>query len=266
MPFSKIRAGKISHAIERQVEELILQGVLRPGERLPSERELAETMDVSRPTLREAFADLEGRGLIVTRPGGGTYIAEVLGAAFAPPLIELFASHDTALFDYVAFRRDLEGLAAERAAVHGTETDFDVINSVFARMEAASAKRNPEQEATIDAEFHMAIVEAAHNVVMLHMMRSLYEMLVRGVWYNRNVVYSLRERRAQLLDQHRAIRDGVVSRDPLAARTAVEAHMDFVEMALRESERARTREQVAELRRNHEARRAHKPRNRKAAD
>jgi GntR family transcriptional repressor for pyruvate dehydrogenase complex len=266
MPFSKIHAGKISHAIGRQVEELILQGVLRPGERLPSERELAETMDVSRPTLREALADLETRGLIVTKPGGGTYIAEVLGTAFAPPLIELFASHDTALFDYVAFRRDLEGLAAERAAIHGTDTDHDVIKSVFARMEAASTKRNPEQEATIDAEFHMAIVEAAHNVVMLHMMRSLYEMLVRGVWYNRNVVYSLRERRTQLLDQHRGIRDGVISRDPAAARAAVETHMDFVERALRESERARTREQVAELRRSHEARRAVKPRSRKTSD
>ena len=57
--------------------------------------------------------------------------------------------------------------------------------------------------------FHMSIVEAAHNVVMLHMLRSLSDLLVRGVFYNRNVIYSLRERRSKLLDQHRAIRDAV---------------------------------------------------------
>jgi len=265
MPFEKIAAEKISSAIVRQVEELILQGVLRPGDRLPAERDLAEVMEVSRPTLREALADLEERGLIVTRPGGGTFVAEVLGSAFAAPLIELFATHDAALFDYIAFRRDLEGLAAERAAINATATDLEVIDSVFARMEEAAQKRNPDEEAAIDAQFHMTIVEAAHNVVMLHMMRSLYDLLVRGVFYNRSIVYSLRERRSKLLEQHRAIRDAVLTRDPKAARAAVEAHMDFIAEALRDANRMRSREQVAALRARHEELRSQKPRGRKGS-
>jgi GntR family transcriptional repressor for pyruvate dehydrogenase complex len=159
MPFQKIIAGKISSAVTRQIEELILQGVLRPGDRLPAERELSETMEVSRPTLREALADLEERGLIATRPGGGTFIADVLGSAFAAPLIELFATHDTALFDYIAFRRDMEGLAAEHAAINATDADLAVIDSAFRRMEEAASKRNPDEEAALDAEFHMTIVE-----------------------------------------------------------------------------------------------------------
>ena len=265
MPFEKIVADKISSAVIRQIEELILQGVLRPGDRLPAERELSETMEVSRPTLREALAELEERGLIATRPGGGTFVAEVLGSAFAPPLIELFATHDTALFDYIAFRRDLEGLAAERAAVNATETDLAVIDSVFRRMEEAAQKRNPDEEAAIDAQFHMTIVEAAHNVVMLHMMRSLYDLLVRGVFYNRSIVYSLRERRSRLLEQHRAIRDAVVERNPKAARAAVEAHMDFIAEALHDANRMRSREQVAALRQRHEEIRSQKPRSRKGA-
>ncbi|HUF86289.1 MAG TPA: FCD domain-containing protein [Thermohalobaculum sp.] len=263
MPFQKIVAGKISSAVARQVEELILQGVLRPGDRLPAERELAETVDVSRPTLREALADLEARGLVVTRPGGGTFIAEVLGSAFAPPLIELFASHDTALFDYVEFRRDLEGLAAERAAVNANEADLATIDSVFRRMEEAAQKRDPAEEAALDAEFHMAVVEAAHNVIMLHMMRSLYELLVRGVFYNRAVVYALPEQRSRLLDQHRAIRDAVLARDPCAARAAAEAHLSFIAEALRDAHRVRSREQVSALRRRHEELRGQKPRTRK---
>ncbi len=217
-----------------------------------------EPPDCFPPSLREALADLEERGLITTRPGGGTFVADILGSAFSPPLIELFATHDTALFDYLAFRRDLEGLAAERAALNATDTDLAVIDAVFPRMEAASVKRKPDEEAAIDAEFHMSIVEAAHNVVMLHMMRSLYDLLVRGVWYNRNAVYAARASRAALLDQHRAIRDAVCARDPAGARKAIEAHMDFVADALREFDRVRTREQVAELRRRHEERRAGK--------
>ena len=188
----------------------------------------------------------------------------MLAAAFAPPLIELFASHDAALFDYIAFRRDMEGLAAERAAAHATEADLAVIDSVFRRMEEAARKHNPEAEASIDAEFHMAIVEAAHNVVMLHMMRSLNDLLVKGVFYNRSVVYSLRERRSRLLDQHREIRDAVLARDPPAARAAVEAHLDFIAEALHEANRMRSREQVVALRAQHEAIRNQKPRNRKA--
>ncbi len=130
-------------------------------------------------------------------------------------------------------------------------------------MEEAAQKRNPDEEAAIDAEFHMTIVEAAHNVVMLHMLRSLYDLLVRGVFYNRNVIYSLPERRSMLLDQHRAIRDAVVGRDPKAARAAVEAHMDFIAEALRDANRMRSREQVAALRQRHEKLRAQKPRTRK---
>lgn len=255
MPFRKIVAEKISSAVVRQVEELILQGVLRPGDRLPAERELAERLEVSRPTLREALADLEARGLVVTRPGGGTFVADILAAAFAPPLVELFATHEMALFDYIAFRRDLEGLAAERAASNATDADLEVIASVFRRMEAAARKRDPSEEAAIDAEFHMSIVEAAHNVVMLHMMRSLYDLLVRGVFYNRSAVYALPGQRSRLLEQHRAIHDAVLARDPRAARRAVEEHLDFVADAVSRARHQRTREQIAELRRQHERRR-----------
>ncbi|MEM9044758.1 MAG: FCD domain-containing protein [Pseudomonadota bacterium] len=263
MPFSKIAAEKISLAIIRQIEELILQGVLRPGDRLPSERDLAEKMDVSRPTLREALAELEEKGLVVARPGGGTFVADVLGSAFAPPLIALFASHDTALFDYIDFRRDVEGMAAAQAAEVATETDLEIIRSAYERFEEANSKRNPEQAAHLDAEFHMAVVEAAHNVVMTHMMRSLYGLLVNGVFYNRSVVYALRAGRDALMAQHREIRDAVLARDASGARAAVERHMDYVAAALREADRMRSREEIAALRRRHEETRAAKPRPRK---
>ncbi|MXU64135.1 FCD domain-containing protein [Oceanomicrobium pacificus] len=255
MPYRKVTQEKLADAVARQIEGLILRGILRPGERLPSERDLAARLDVSRPSLREALARLEADGLLETRKGSGAYVAGVLGSAFAPPLVRLFSTHEEALFDYLQFRRDLEGLAAERAARFATESDLKVIATLMDRMEAAHGKRNPDEESSLDADFHMAIVEAAHNVVMLHMMRSMFEMLREGVFYNRRILFGVRDTRDELLAQHRAIHDAIHARDPSAARRAVSAHLDFIEEAMRDLKAHERHEDTARLRLAHEAER-----------
>jgi len=252
MPFHKVMPEKLSQSVVRQIELLILRGILRPGERLPAERELSERLGVSRPSLRDALADLQEGGLLVSRQGAGVFVADVLGSAFSPALIGLFASHDEAVFDYISFRRDLEALAAERAARMGTETDLKVIAAIFAKMEIAHQKRDPADEAQLDAEFHMAIIEASHNVVMLHMMRSMFDLLRQGVFYNRQVMFKNRMTRDQLLDQHRAIHLAIQARDCAAARAAVSAHLDYVEQSLLEQLRAARNEDIARQRFEHE--------------
>jgi GntR family transcriptional repressor for pyruvate dehydrogenase complex len=245
MPFQKVAPEKLSHSVVRQIEELILRGILRPGERLPSERDLADKLGVSRPSLREAIGELAAAGLLVSRAGSGVFVAEVLGSAFSPALVRLFASHEEAVFDYIAFRRDMEGLAAERAARLGSETDLRVIEAIFRKMEAAHQKRDPSDEAQLDAAFHMAIIEASHNVIMLHMLRSMFDLLQEGVFYNRQIMFRNRMTREQLLDQHRAMNEAVQARDPVAARAAVEAHLTYVEQAFVDQLRAEKHETIA---------------------
>jgi len=252
MPFQPVTPEKLSQAVIRQIEKLILRGILRPGERLPPERELAERLNVSRPSLRDAIGALQAAGLLSAKAGAGVYVADVLGSAFAPALVELFARHDEAVFDYLSFRRDMEGLAAERAATHGSDTDLAVVQAVYDKMEAAHGKRNGDEEAQLDAQFHMAIIEASHNVVMLHMMRSMYELLRGGVFYNRQVMFKQRTTRAALLDQHRAINDALQGRDATQARAAVEAHLDYVEDALTNQKKADRNESIARQRLQHE--------------
>lgn len=252
MPFQPVQPEKLSQTVVRQIELLILRGLLRPGERLPPERDLAEKLGVSRPSLREAIAELQERGLLVTKAGAGVFVAQMLGSAFAQGLIDLFARHDEALFDYISFRRDLEAMAAERAARVGSDTDLKVIDTIFRKMEAAHSKRNPSDEAALDAEFHLSIIEASHNIIMLHMMRAMFDMLREGVFYNRQMMFRQRTTRDQLLDQHRAINDGIQARDPVAARAAVWAHLTFVEDALNDQRRAQQNESVARLRYQHE--------------
>lgn len=252
MPFRPVTSEKLSSAVVRQIEELILRGILRPGERLPSERELAERLGVSRPSLRDAVAQLQSSGLLSTKAGAGIYVADVLGSAFSPALVDLFARHEEAVFDYLSFRRDMEGLAAERAARLGSDTDLAVVAAVFAKMQAAHDARRAEQEAQLDAQFHLAIIEASHNVVMLHMMRSMYDLLQGGVFYNRQIMFKQRTSRGALLDQHRAINDALQARDPTAARTAVETHMEYIHRSLSDQQRTDKNEAIAQLRLDHE--------------
>ncbi|NCO16711.1 MAG: GntR family transcriptional regulator, partial [Alphaproteobacteria bacterium] len=114
--FEQVAVEGVARAVIDQVEGLIVAGVLRSGQKMPAERELAETLGVSRPKLREALADLEARGLIVTRHGDGTYVANLTGAALSAPMVELFARHPQAFFDYLEYRRESEGFAAFLAA------------------------------------------------------------------------------------------------------------------------------------------------------
>ena len=248
MPFQKIESEKLSDAVMRQIEELILRGILRPGERLPAERELADRLGVSRPSLREAISNLQSVGLLATKAGSGVFVADVLGSAFAPALVKLFATHDEAVFDYLDFRRDMEGLAAARAARLGSDTDLKLVDALFSRMVAAHQKRKADEEAQLDAEFHMAIIEASHNVVMLHMMRSIYDLLREGVFYNRQVMFKQRTTRDALLDQHRQINAALQARDSEAARAAVEKHLDYVEVALKDQIKADRNEIIARQR------------------
>ena len=255
MPFEPVQQEKLSHGITRQIESLILRGILKPGERLPSERELSERMNVSRPSLREALADLQDRGLLTSKAGAGVYVAEVLGSAFAPALVKLFATHHDAVFDYISFRRDMEGLAAERAARLASDTDLKVIDAIYKKMEAAHRKRNPADEAHLDADFHLSIIEASHNIIMLHMMRSMYELLREGVFYNRTIMFKQRTTRDMLLEQHRKINEALQARDPAGARAAVESHLNFVETALSDQQKSDRNESFAQKRLEHEGQR-----------
>lgn len=253
MPFRPVQSEKLSTAVVRQIEKLILRGILRPGERLPAERELADRLGVSRPSLRDALGELQETGLLASRPGAGVFVADVLGSAFSPALRDLMSRHDEAVFDYLAFRRDMEGLAIERATRLASDTDLLVVQRLLDKMEAAHAAKRTDDEGALDAQFHMAIIEASHNVVMLHMMRSMYDLLRAGVFYNRSVMFEQAITRGALLDQHRQINTALQDRNGPRARAAVESHLDYVQKCLEDSRRAAKNEIIARQRLDHEA-------------
>lgn len=252
MSFEHIQQRRLSDDIVDQLETMILEGVLKAGERLPAERKLAEQFGVSRPSLREAIQKLVAKGLLFSRQGGGNYVAEALGQTFSDPLLRLLADKPSAQQDLLEFRHTLEGACAYYAALRATPTDKTHLQQAFEQLEACFSKPctgfNP-QEALADARFHLAIAEASHNLVLLHTVRGLFELFERNVMANISDMMSQRdETRAMLFKQHQALFNAIMQGDAELARRASNQHIEYVREVLTEQAQEQQRVQRSERR------------------
>jgi len=224
MSRSSIKPAKLADAIAEHIKQLILEGTLQPGERLQSERELAVKLDVSRPSLRAALDALIAEGLLVTDTQGVAYVSDALGKALRDPLLSLMETPQ-ARIDCMELRSVVEAAAAGLAAERASKVDREILTARFAAMVAAHKRDDVEGIATADAEFHFAIYEASHNLMMLHFMRSLESILRSSVYMNRKNLYEhMREWDSQL-QEHQAIVDAIMAGDPKRAREAARVHM-----------------------------------------
>ena len=221
----QVRPIPLANAIAERIQTMILEGVLRPGEKLLPERELAVTLGVSRPSLRQALALLEEKGLLVTSKSG-TVVSRFL-SGLVDPLAELLADDERVSADYFEFRRSIEAHAAGLAALRATEPDRAAIRDCLSRMRAAHGLEDPTLEADCDVELHGLIYEAAHNVLLLHVMRVIGDLMRKGVFYNREQLYRRTGVRDVLLEQHIAIGETVINGDAKAAEKAAADHINF---------------------------------------
>ncbi|QRM54442.1 FadR/GntR family transcriptional regulator [Sinorhizobium sp. BG8] len=246
--FARISHSRTADEVVRQIELLLLEGVLRDGDRLPGERELSKRLDVSRPILREALKELETRGLLVSHHGGGTYVADLIGQVFSKPVVELIARHQRATSDYLEYRRELEGITAELAARRATQFDREMLTRILASMRQAHEKGDFEEELAADVELHNAIGECAHNIVLLHTLRACYRLLAQGIFFHRHLVFSSEHSREQLLSQHEAICAAIIRGDGALAKSAAQTHIDYISAAIREAERSGEWQRISQLR------------------
>lgn len=238
-----IRPERLADAIAEHLEKLILEGVLRPGEKLAAERELALKLEVSRPCLREALEKLHRKGLIETSKAG-TVVAQFL-APLSRPLAQLFSDKPRVTADYFEYRRIVEGQAAALAATRATEVDRAALKKCCERMKKAHEVEDPAQEANADVDLHQLIYEAAHNVVLLHVMRVFGELLRSDIFYNRVQLYRRFGVREQLLKQHLSIASEIIKGDPKAAEKAASDHINYTFQTIEDIRRDEERAEVS---------------------
>ena len=247
--FEPIPSVSVVDAVIEQVERMILSGVLKSGSKLPSERELSDQLSVSRPKLRDAIKILEQRGLLTVKHGEGTFVSSLIGTALSPAMVDLFARHTEAFGSYLEFRKDVEGFAAYVSAQRATADDLAIIERILDDMQKAHDAGDPVRELELDVSLHAAIVDAAHNPTLSHVMASIYDLMRRGVFFGRALQESSGFSRDRLFEQHRRIAEAIIAKDPEEASAAAEDHISFVESAFREQNSEMTRSIIARKRR-----------------
>jgi GntR family transcriptional repressor for pyruvate dehydrogenase complex len=240
--------NRVSDAVASMLEQRILEGSLRAGDRLPSERGLSAQLGVSRPSLRAAIQQLAAKGMLSTRHGGGTFVTDRLDAHFVDPWQQMLSGHPALQGDLLEFRQMLESQAARLAAERATAADLERIDRAHAALESAYASDNLATCVDNDVAFHQAISEAAHNVLIGHLSASLMRVIHGHIASNLGQLRARPQRWENLREQHRAIWLAVREHRSEEAARAARTHMDFVRQSMADSAAEAERQHVARRR------------------
>lgn len=228
MAYGKIRQPKLSNVIEQRLEHLIFEGTLRPGGKLLPERELAKQFDVSRPSVREAIQTLEAKMLLSLCQGDGTYAQKQMWQSFSYPLAELLSGHPESQFDLLETHHALEGIVAYYAALRGTDEDLERIRQSYELIKKAQQSGNIEAESNAVLQYQLIITEAAHNVVILHLLRCISPMLKQNIRQNFEFLYTRRDMYTAVNEHPAQIFSAIMARKPEKSRESSHRHLVFL--------------------------------------
>ncbi len=219
-----IKSTRIYEEIVRQIKQLISEGQLKSGDRLPPERDLAEKFVVSRTSVREALRALESLGLIESRPGEGTFVREVSIDALVGPLALLLTTQREAIAELFEARRLLEPALAGLAAARATRDEIQEMDRILEAQAKEIAAGNTGLAQ--DAAFHAAIGAAAHNRAITRLAHAIMDLLSQS----REESLNTPGRPTRSHQDHRRILAAITARDERAARQAMLDHLEAVEM------------------------------------
>jgi len=215
----------VADQVADQLRRLITSGEFKPGDRIPSERELATRLGVGRPAVREALRELKAQGLIVTGRGAqGTTVAGVIAPSFAEPLSPLLGTGAERLTELMEVRSAVEIEAAGLAARRATLEDLHRLSSIG----VPGKNLTPEE----DVAFHAAIAQATHNPLFERVIREPVDILHDHMAAILNVYYSEPGGGVTLQQQHDAIRRAIRAGDEQKARQAMRQHLEHVARGL----------------------------------
>jgi GntR family transcriptional repressor for pyruvate dehydrogenase complex len=229
--FSQIdRRPTLSEEVLRRLIEVLHEGHISPGDKLPPERELATMLGISRPAVREALRALSLLGIIDARPGRGTRVVESLDALPLEPVLVKLLLNRARLLDLMEMRKIFEPEVAALAAERASESARAAIQARFREHERL-VQETDDVEADADAgqRFHLELARATGNSALSQLLFSLSD-LIKEMG---KLIVS--RKHGVSLEWHRAVMEAVLARDPAEAKRVMRDHLDEVEKELRES-------------------------------
>lgn len=219
MPLEAVEARRLYRQVADQLRALIDSGEYAVGDRLPTERELAEQLKVSRPTVREALIALEVEGRVRIRVGSGIYVIEPAGSAAALSSATVIEGP----FELLGAREFLEGAIAEQAARVARPEDIERIDASLLAMQNVE---HPGDASMIhDRAFHVAVAGCLGNAVLVRVVGELFDQRLNPYFAKLAHYFENSRSWRAALDEHRAVRDAIVARDPARARDAMRDHL-----------------------------------------
>lgn len=230
--------GKIPSVTEKILDrmvELISMGTFGPGEKLPSEKDLAKQLQVSRPSLREALTILQARGLLEIKPRSGTYVRSATPAQFREMIEHLLEFEPEKMWELLEVRKHMDSAAAELAAVRRTAEDVLEFKSLLSLVTTVINKKT-EKELEVERAYgrffkHLAL--SSHNTLFSHFIESIADMVRKALPFSRIKLESIPQSRETIIGQLIQIVDAIEKQNPNDARALVIDHIEYVEKSLR---------------------------------
>jgi GntR family transcriptional regulator, transcriptional repressor for pyruvate dehydrogenase complex len=213
-----VQTARLPDALSSMLERVLQQGQLPAGARLPSERELAAQLGVSRASIREAIHELTLKGLVERRPGRGTVVVNADGGGLGDSLLGVMAPGSRDLRSILDFREAIEPPITSRAALRATPADLRSLATAVGEMERAGSRAD---YAALDRRFHHLVARATHNPLLWR----IVEITADWMTSIRQDALQSPQRRSASLAGHRAILDAIASHDPAAAAAATVEHV-----------------------------------------
>ena len=225
MPIQAIGSDRLYRKIAKQLSDLISSGEFPPGQRLPAERELAEQLGVSRPSVREALIALEIEGKVEVRVGAGVFVSQNKPAQSDGVAGSQLAQGEGP-FELIRARIIVEGETAAHAATEATPEEIEDIRAAVAELNRCLADGLPTDPA--DRAFHLAIARATHNGPLTSVVELLWDQGRGKMWKQMEKHFETPALRAATLRDHRSIVDAIAAADADGARDAMKKHLSRV--------------------------------------
>ena len=231
--FIPVKPKRISEEIVKQLKSLIFSGKLRPGEKLPPERELAKSLNVSRVSLREALNALQGMGLIEIQQGNRTFVRPITTRSIYDPLVSFCKESPQNFLQIFEIRKILDIGSVSLAAERAEPKHITKLETIVNQME--DDLKNNRLGAKPDLDFHLEIVTATQNQVYSHLATTVYDLLQEEMRIAWGGIFNNAASKTALLEQHIRIIDSIKSHDPKKARQAAREHLEFAEKKWKEA-------------------------------
>ncbi len=225
---------KKSESIVEQITRLIKSGEVKPGDKLSPERELAQQLQVGRSSLREAINILQTQGFLEVVKRKGIYVRSISEGLVGDPLRQLLKEDRSMLPQLYELRRDIELAAAAQAAERRNGDDLIRLGTILERMRLMAEKE--ELHLNDDLDFHLAVVQASHNLFRAHILGTIFELSNTHIEFVREKIVRDRTKPPLIFRQHEAVFRAIESGDAPAAREHMARHLGWVEKEIADFE------------------------------